>query len=81
MNIKKMSKIISAVLIMSTILSAFCAVFATPSIPSAVSPTTGAQDVNNVAGIVIYIIQIIAFAATILQTLSQNIGSGTASNQ
>ena len=125
MNIKKMSKIISAVLIMSTILSAFCAVFATPSIHSAVSPTTGAQDVNNVAGIVIYIIQIIAFAAavimlmfvgikfltaspegkaeikktaviyvvgavllfaaggilTILQTLSQNIGSGTASNQ
>ena len=79
MNIKKMSKIISAVLIMSTILSAFCAVFATPSIPSAVSPTTGAQDVNNVAGIVIYIIQIIAFAAAVIMLIFVGIKFLTAS--
>ena len=79
MNIKKMSKIISVVLIITTILSAFSMVFATgPSIPTAVSPT-GSDQVSNIAGMVIYVIQIIAFAAAVIMLIFVGIKFLTAS--
>ena len=80
MNIKKMSKIISAVLIITTILSAFCMVFASgPSIPSSTQPSTGTNEVNTVAGWVIYIIQIIAFAVAVIMLIFVGIKFLTAS--
>ena len=80
MNIKKMSKIISAVLIITTILSAFCMVFASsgPSIPTSSEPT-GASEVSNIAGMVIYVIQIIAFAAAVIMLIFVGIKFLTAS--
>ena len=79
MNIKKMSKIISVVLIITTILSAFCMVFASePSIPTATAPN-GASDVSNIAGMVIYVIQIIAFAAAVIMLMFVGIKFLTAS--
>ena len=81
MNIKKMSKIISAVLIITTILSAFSMVFATatePNIPTGIAPT-GASDVSNIAGMVIYVIQIIAFAAAVIMLIFVGIKFLTAS--
>ena len=79
MNIKKMSKIISAILIITTILSAFNIVLATePSIPSSLEPS-GATDVSNIAGMVIYVIQIIAFAAAVIMLIFVGIKFITAS--
>lgn len=79
MNIKKMSKIISAILIITTILSAFNIVLATePSIPSSLEPS-GATDVSNIAGMVIYVIQIIAFAAAVIMLIFVGIKFLTAS--
>ena len=81
MNIKKMSKIISVVLIITTILSAFSMVFASngPAIPSPSEPTSGASDVSNIAGMVIYVIQIIAFAAAVIMLIFVGIKFLTAS--
>ena len=79
MNIKKISKIISVVFIITTILSAINMVLASePNIPSSVSPT-GASDVNNIAGMVIYVIQIIAFAAAVIMLIFVGIKFLTAS--
>ncbi len=81
-NVKKISKIISAVLIITTILSAFCMVFANetgPDIPSPSRPTSGATEVNNIAGMVIYVIQIIAFAAAVIMLIFVGIKFLTAS--
>ena len=79
MNIKKISKIISVVFIITTILSAINMVLATePAIPSSVSPS-GANDVNNIAGMVIYVIQIIAFAAAVIMLIFVGIKFLTAS--
>ena len=79
MNIKKMSKIISVVLIITTILSAFTMVLASePAIPTGISPT-GASDVSNIAGMVIYVIQIIAFAAAVIMLIFVGIKFLTAS--
>ena len=79
MNIKKMSKIISAILIITTILSAFNMVLATePSIPSSLEPS-GGNDVSNIAGMVIYVIQIIAFAAAVIMLIFVGIKFLTAS--
>ena len=80
MNIKKMSKIISAVLIITTILSAFCMVFATgPDIPSGTKPASGADEVTNITNMVIYVIQIIAFAAAVIMLIFVGIKFLTAS--
>ncbi len=82
MNIKKMSKIISAILIITTILSAFSMVFAAattePNIPTGTAPN-GASDVSNIAGMVIYVIQIIAFAAAVIMLIFVGIKFLTAS--
>ena len=70
MNIKKMSKIISAVLIITTILSAFSMVFASaPAIPTGSAPSSGASEVSTITSWVIYIIQIIAFAAAVIMLI------------
>ena len=62
-----MSTLISAVLIITTILSAFCMVFASgPSIPSSTQPSTGTNEVTTVAGWVVSLIQFIAFAAAVI---------------
>ena len=54
-------------------------VFATgPSIPTAVSPT-GSDQVSNIAGMVIYVIQIIAFAAAVIMLIFVGIKFLTAS--
>lgn len=80
MNIKKMSKIISAVLIITTILSAFSIVFASgPAIPSGTAPTSGTDDVTTITNWVIYIIQIIAFAAAVIMLIFVGIKFLTAS--
>ncbi len=79
MNIKKMSKIISVVLIITTILSAFTMVLASePAIPTGSAPN-GASDVSNIAGMVIYVIQIIAFAAAVIMLIFVGIKFLTAS--
>lgn len=78
MNIKKISKIISAVLIITTILSAFSMVLGA-SIPTATRPNSGTTDVENIAGMVIYIIQIIAFAAAVIMLIFVGIKFLTAS--
>ena len=80
MNIKKMSKVISVVLIITTILSAFSMVFATgPAIPSGSAPSSGASDVQTITNWVIYIIQIIAFAAAVIMLIFVGIKFLTAS--
>ena len=79
MNIKKISRIISVVLIITTILSAFSMVFATgPAIPAPSEPS-GASEVSNIAGMVIYVIQIIAFAAAVIMLMFVGIKFLTAS--
>lgn len=79
MNIKKVTKIISIILVVMTILSAFSMVFASgPSIPNPSNPT-GATDVENIAGGVIYIIQIIAFTAAVIMLIFVGIKFITAS--
>lgn len=79
MNIKKVTKIISIILVVMTILSAFSMVFASgPSIPTPSNPK-GSTDVNNIAGGVIYIIQIIAFAAAVIMLIFVGIKFITAS--
>ena len=81
MNIRKISKIISVVLIITTILSAFCMVFATsPDIPSASTPAgSGATQITNISGVVIYVIQVIAFAAAVIMLMFLGIKFLTAS--
>ena len=80
MNIKKMSKIISAVLIITTILSAFSMVFASaPAIPTGAAPSSGASEVSTITSWVIYIIQIIAFAAAVIMLVFVGIKFLTAS--
>ena len=80
MNIKKMSKIISVVLIITTILSAFTMVLASePPIPTGSKPTSGADDVSNITSMVIYVIQIIAFAAAVIMLIFVGIKFLTAS--
>lgn len=82
MNIKKMSKIISAVLIITTILSAFTMVFAgdnVPPIPTGSKPSSGADDVSSITSMVIYVIQIIAFAAAVIMLIFVGIKFLTAS--
>ena len=80
MNIKKMSKIISAVLIITTILSAFSMVFASaPAIPTGAAPSSGASEVSTITSWVIYIIQIIAFAAAVIMLIFVGIKFLTAS--
>ena len=49
-----------------------------PSIPSSVEPS-GATDVSNIAGMVIYVIQIIAFAAAVIMLIFVGIKFLTAS--
>lgn len=79
MNTKKICKIISIILIISTILSAFSMVFATgPDIPKPSEPS-GANEVSNLAGGVIYVIQIIAFAAGVIMLMFLGIKFVTAS--
>ena len=79
MNIKKVTKIISIILVVMTILGAFSMVFATgPSIPQP-SDVTGSSDVSNIAGGVIYVIQIIAFAAAVIMLIFVGIKFITAS--
>ena len=80
MNIKKVTKIISIILVVMTILSAFSMVFATsgPSIPTP-SDVTGSSDISNIAGGVIYVIQIIAFAAAVIMLIFVGIKFITAS--
>lgn len=79
MNIKKLTKIVSVVLIISTILSAFSMVFASAPIPSASAPQSGATEVSNIASMVIYVIQIIAFAAAVIMLMFVGIKFLTAS--
>ena len=80
MNIKKLTKIVSVVLIISTILSAFSMVFASSApIPSASKPGEGADDVSNIASMVIYVIHIIAFAAAVIMLMFVGIKFLTAS--
>lgn len=78
MNIKKVTKIISIILVVMTILSAFSIVLGA-SIPSATRPASGTSDVENIAGNVIYIIQIIAFAAAVIMLMFVGIKFVTAS--
>ncbi len=81
MNIKKISKVISAILIISTILCAFNMVLANSTGPDIPTPTEpgGATDVSNVAGMVIYVIQIIAFTAAVIMLIFLGIKFLTAS--
>lgn len=80
MNIRKISKIISVVLIITTILSAFCMVFADEvPIPSGSKPASGADEVSNITNMVIYVIQIIAFAAAVIMLIFVGIKFLTAS--
>ncbi len=78
MNTKRVCKIISIVMIVITILSAFSMVFADPSIPTAIKPN-GADNVENIAGNVIYVIQVIAFAAGVIMLMFLGIKFVTAS--
>ena len=69
MKTKKITKIITILFMIVMILGAVNMVFAdgvVPQIPSATSIPNGADDVSNVAAMVIYIIQIIAFAAGVI---------------
>ena len=75
MNTKRVCKIISIVMIVITILSAFSMVFADPSIPTAIKPN-GADNVENIAGNVIYVI---AFAAGVIMLMFLGIKFVTAS--
>lgn len=79
MNTKKICKIISIVLIIITIFSAFSVVFADAPIPKPSKPTNGADKVETLASNVIYIIQVIAFAAGVIMLMFLGIKFVTAS--
>ena len=77
MKVSKLTKIISILLIAITVLSAFSMVLGasipTPSEPSNMKP------VNDVIGIVIFVIQAIAFAAAVIMLIFVGIKFITAS--
>lgn len=79
MNTKRICKIISIALIIVTIFSAFSMVFASPSIPTASAPAQGGDKVSNVANMVVYVIQIVAFTAGVVMLMFLGIKFVTAS--
>lgn len=80
MNTKKICKIISIMLIIITIFSAFSMVFASDApIPGPSRPASGTEKVESLAGNVIYIIQIIAFAAGVIMLMFLGVKFVTAS--
>lgn len=80
MSVKKITKIISVLLIILTIFSAFSMVLASDApIPTASDPGGGADDVERIAGYVIFVIQIIAFAAAVILLIFLGIKFLTAS--
>lgn len=80
MKTKKITKIITILFFIVMILGAVNMVFAgqTPAIPTGTKPS-GADQVGNIAGMVIYIIQIIAFAAGVIMLVFLGIKFVTAS--
>ena len=79
MNTRKLAKITSVLFIITAILSAFSIVLGA-SIPSAVQPGgTGVSSINNITGNVIFIIQMIAFAAAVIMLIFVGIKFITAS--
>ncbi len=81
MKFSKIAKITSILFIVAAILGAFSMVFATePSIPGPVSPGgEGVTQLNNIVGAVIFVIQIIAFAAAVIMLIFLGIKFLTAS--
>lgn len=79
MNTRKLAKITSVLFIVIAILSAFSMVLGA-SIPSAVQPGgSGVSSINNITGNVIFIIQMIAFAAAVIMLIFVGIKFITAS--
>lgn len=81
MSTKKITKIITVLMIVFTAFSAFSMVFAsTVSIPGP-SPIVGSggTSLNNIVGVIISIIQIIAFAAAVILLMFLGIKFLTAS--
>lgn len=68
MKVKKITKIITILLIVATILSAMSVVFGA-SIPSAISPASGVSSLNTIAGNIIFIVQIICYATAVVMLM------------
>lgn len=85
MKTKKITKIVSILFMIvmilgavNTVLGAGTGVGTVPSIPKGVSPA-GASDVTKISGMVIYVIQIIAFTAGVIMLVFLGIKFITAS--
>lgn len=82
MSTKKITKIISILMIVFIVLSAFSMVFASTTTPIPTGTKiegTGGTSLNNIVGAVITIIQIIAFAAAVILLMFLGIKFLTAS--
>ncbi len=77
MSIKKMSKIVTVLLIVATILSAFSMVFATVEIPSAKADAV--DTLKNPVGNIIGIVQFICYAAAVIMIVMLGVKFMTAS--
>lgn len=79
MNTKKIVKIISILFVIIAIFSAFNMVLGA-SIPTAIQPSgSGVSSIQNITGNVIFIIQMIAFAAAVIMLIFVGIKFITAS--
>ena len=79
MKTKKITKIITILFVIVMILGAINTVLADPAIPKSSAPNSGATDVERISGMVIYVIQIIAFTAGVIMLVFLGIKFITAS--
>lgn len=79
MKTKKITKIITILFMIVMILGAINTVLADPAIPKSSAPNSGATDVERISGMVIYVIQIIAFTAGVIMLVFLGIKFITAS--
>lgn len=77
MNSKKIMKIVTTLLMIASVLSVFTRVSAAPAIPTPQDP--GATSVESAVGRILYIVQLICYAAAVILLIMLGIKFMTAS--
>ena len=78
-TMKNITRVITILLFVTMLLSAFSMVFGTVTIPTPSQPGTGGEDINGIVSNVIWIIQTIAIAAAVIMLMFVGIKFVTAS--